>query len=44
MELHWDYNYYQPWTDNKWMVEEIIAIKDKEDKDNAINDVLAHQD
>jgi len=26
------------------MVEEIIAIKDKEDKDNAINDVLAHQD
>jgi len=26
------------------MVEEIIAIKDKEDKDNAINDMLAHQD
>jgi len=26
------------------MVEEIIAIKDKEDKDNAINDMLAYQD
>ena len=43
MELHWDYNYYQLQTDNKWIVEKIIAIKDKEDKDNAMNDVLAYQ-
>jgi len=32
MELHWDYDYYQPWTDNEWLVEEMIAIRDKEDK------------
>jgi len=19
MELHWDYDYYQSWTDNEWM-------------------------
>ena len=44
MELHWDYDYYQPWTDNEWIVEEIMAIKDKEDKGNAMNNILAHQD
>ena len=43
MELHWDYNYYQLQTDNKWIVEKIIAIKDKEDKDNTMNDVLVYQ-
>ena len=42
MELHWNYYYYQPWTDNKQMVEEIIVIKDKKDKDDVINDVLVH--
>jgi len=26
------------------MVEEIIVIKDKKDKDDVINDVLVHQD
>jgi len=26
------------------MVEEIMAIKDEEDKDNAINDISVHQD
>ena len=44
MELHWDYDYYQPWTDNKWIVEEMMAVKDKEDKDDIINDVPVHQD
>jgi len=42
MELHWDYDYYQPWTDNEWIVKEIMAIKDKEDKDDTINDMLVH--
>ena len=42
MELYWDYDYYQPWTNNKWMVEEIMVIKDKEDKDDAMNNVSAH--
>ena len=44
MELHWDYNYYQPWTDNKQMVEEMMAIRDEKDKDDAMDDVSAHQD
>ena len=44
MELYWNYDYYQPWTDNKWIVEEMMAVKDKEDKDDIINDVSVHQD
>jgi len=24
MDLHWDYNYYQPWGDNKWLIQEMI--------------------
>jgi len=27
MELHWDYDYYQSWTDNEWMVEEMIVMR-----------------
>ena len=42
MELHWDYDYYQPWTDNEWMVKEIIAIRDERDKDNIIDNISAH--
>ena len=42
MELYQDYNYCQPQTDNKWMVEEMIVIKDKEDKDDAMNNVSTH--
>jgi len=44
MELHWDYDYYQFWTNNKWIVEEIMVIKNEEDKDDIINNVLAYQD
>jgi len=44
MELYWDYNYYQLWTDNKCMIEEMMAIRDKEDKDDTMDNVLAHQD
>ena len=44
IELHWDYNYYQPWTDNKQMVEEMMAIRDEKDRDDAMDDVSAHQD
>ena len=32
MELHWDYNYYQSQTNNKWIVEEILAIRNEEMK------------
>jgi len=39
MELHWDYDYYQPWTNNKWIVEEILVIRNKTDKENTMDDV-----
>ena len=39
MELHWDYDYYQPWTSNKWIVEEILVIRNKTDKENTMDDV-----
>jgi len=30
MNIEWNYSYYQPWSDNKWLVEEIMAIRDKD--------------
>jgi len=30
MNIEWDYNYYQPWSDNEWLVDEILAILDKD--------------
>jgi len=42
MELHWDYDYYQPWTDNEWMVEKMIVIRDEGDKDKIMDDMSAH--
>ena len=43
MKLYWDYDYYQPQTNNKWMVEEMIVVKDEGDKDDIIDDVSIHQ-
>ena len=44
IELHWDYDYYQSWTDNEQMVEEIIAIRNKKNKNDTMDNVLVHQD
>ena len=30
MNLQCDYDYYQPWSDNKWLVEEMLVLLDKE--------------
>jgi len=30
MNIEWDYNYYQPWSDNEWLVDEILAMLDKD--------------
>jgi len=30
MNIEWDYNYYQPWSDNKWLVDEMLAMLDKD--------------
>jgi len=29
MNIEWDYSYYQPWSDNEWLVDEIIAIQEE---------------
>jgi len=30
MNIEWDYNYYQPWSDNKWLVDKMLAILDED--------------
>jgi len=30
MNIKWDYNYYQPWSDNKWIVNEMLVLLDKD--------------
>jgi len=30
MNIEWDYNYYQPWSDNEWLVDEMLAILDED--------------
>jgi len=27
MNIEWDYSYYQPWSDNEWLVDEMIAMQ-----------------
>jgi len=29
MNIEWDYNYYQPWSDNEWLVDKMLAMLDK---------------
>jgi len=29
MDIKWDYNYYQPWSDNEWLVDKMLAILDE---------------
>ena len=30
MNIKWDYNYYQPWSDNEWLVDKMLAMLDKD--------------
>ena len=30
MNIEWDYNYYQPWSDNEQLVDEMLAIQNKD--------------
>ena len=38
MDMGWDYQYYQPWSDNKWLLQELmdndISMKEGEDDDD----------
>ena len=29
MNIEWDYSYYQPWSDNKQLVDEMIAMREE---------------
>ena len=30
MNIKWNYSYYQLWSDNKWLVDEILALLDED--------------
>ena len=30
MNIKWDYSYYQLWSDDKWLVDEMLAMLDKD--------------
>jgi len=30
MNIEWDYNYYQPWSDNEWLVNKMLAMLDED--------------
>ena len=30
MNIEWDYTYYQPWPDNEWLVDEMLAMLDED--------------
>jgi len=29
MNIEWDYNYYQPWSDNEWLVDVMTAMREE---------------
>ena len=37
MDLGQDYQYYQLWSDNKWLIQELIDNDDNIEEDNKIN-------
>jgi len=30
MNIEWNYNYYQPWSDNEWIVNEMLVLLDED--------------
>ena len=29
MNIRWDYSYYQPWSDNEWLVDKMLAMQEE---------------
>jgi len=29
MNIEWDYSYYQPWSDNEWLVDEMMVMQEE---------------
>jgi len=38
MGLEWNYYYYQPWSNNEWLIKELIDNDDITEEDNKISD------
>ena len=36
--MGWDYQYYQPQSDNEWLIQELIDDDESTKRDNGIND------
>jgi len=34
MDLRWNYQYYQPWSDNEWLIQELMNDNDVIERDN----------
>ena len=30
MNIKWNYSYYQPWSDNEWLVDEVMTLMDED--------------
>jgi len=30
INIKWDYNYYQPWSDNEWLVDKMLVMLDED--------------
>jgi len=30
MDIEWDYDYYQPWSDNEWLVDKMMALMNED--------------
>ena len=29
MNIEWDYSYYQPWSDNEWLVNKMLVLQEE---------------
>jgi len=29
MNIEWDYSYYQPWSDNEWLVDKMLLMREE---------------
>ena len=38
MDMGWDYQYYQPQSDNEWLIQELVGNDDNIKRDNETND------
>jgi len=37
MDMGWDYQYHQPWSDNEWLMQELMDDDENNKRDNKTN-------